>query len=109
MKTSTKIRRAELEYRWEDADLPGYPSCDIDLIIKFTAYPAEPQTYWTPGWPATAEIESVEIKRVTLYDDRGEPFDTDGRSVIPESEILVGFWARHEESRVVEMCLESIE
>lgn len=109
MKTSIRIKQAKLDYRWEDADIPGHPSCDIDIVIRFTAYPTEPQTHWTPGWPASAEIERIDVNRVILYDDHGEPLDIDGRAVIPESEILVGFWARHEESSVVEMCLESIE
>lgn len=37
---------------------------DVDLVVEFDYYPAEPQTYWYPGAPETCEIVSIKSSGV---------------------------------------------
>lgn len=108
-KIATKIRTASHVIFWEDATIPGFDcSCDVEIRVHFTAIPAERRTQWTPGFLAETEINHIEVESVRLFSECGEPLDVDGRKFVADSDVIVAFLAKHEESDIAERCLESL-
>lgn len=113
MRRRTQIHPAKGEHTrdWEDAKIPGLPdgySAYVVVRLSYTAYPAEEQTYYTPGWAAYAEVEEATIEHVTLTNEQGEEIDGLAFGLDREA-IKAAFFAAHDERQLADACLAGHE
>lgn len=107
--TRTLINPAagELSREWEDAELPGLPAgygASVTVRLRYTVYPAEERTTYTPGWSSYAEVDDAEIVQITLYAPDGEEIDGLEFGLDRET-VKAAFFAAHDERRLAESCM----